>query len=206
MSAFSSEEDKAALVAAIKAVEARTSAELVICVRRQSGSYLHADLLVGIVGAIVALACLLYLPVDFGLHSFVIDPIVVGVARGLLSSRLPGVRRLLTRAAVREHNVQEAAHATFFAKGIRRTSDAIGILLYVSRLEAAAQVVVDDGVARAVPEQDWDAAVGVVQALVRTSAEIGVVCKAIEALGDVLEPCLPRSEDDVNELPDEVHE
>ncbi|PRP99590.1 hypothetical protein [Enhygromyxa salina] len=206
MSGFSSEEDKSALVAAIKAVEARTSAELVICVRRQSASYLHADLLAGIVAAIVTLACLLYLPAEFGLHTFLLDPIVVGLAVGLLSSRALTLRRWLTRPSVREHSVVQAAHATFFAKGIRRTSDAIGILLYISRLERRAEVVVDDGVARAVPEQDWRAAVSVIQNLVRSSADTSVVCKAIESLAVVLEPCLPRSDDDVNELSDEVHE
>lgn len=205
MAAFSSDGDKAALVAAIKAVEARTSAELVICVRRLSGSYLHVDLCVGIVAAVVSLACLLYLPVDFGLHAFLIDPLVAGLAVGSLSSRFMAPRRLFTRRSVREHNVQEAAHASFFAKGIRRTSDSIGILLYVSRLERRVQIVVDDGVARAVPEQEWRSAVGLIEALIRDGAEIGVVCKAIEALADVLEPCLPRGEDDVNELPDEVH-
>lgn len=206
MSGFSSEEDKSALVAAIKAVEARTSAELVICVRRQSGSYLHADLIAGIIAGIGTLACLLYLPADFGLHSFLIDPIVAGVVVGLLCSRAMSLRRLLTRPSVRERNVQDAANATFFARGIRRTTDAIGILLYVSRLERRAHIIVDDGVARAVPEQAWRKAVGVIEGLVEHNAEISVVCKAIEALADVLAPCLPRSEDDVNELSDEIHE
>ncbi|KIG15977.1 hypothetical protein DB30_05031 [Enhygromyxa salina] len=206
MPAFSSEEDKSALVAAIKAVEARTSAELVICVRRQSASYLHADLLAGIVAATATLACLLYLPVNFGLHTFLIDPVVIGLAVGLLSSRALTLRRWLTRGSVRSHNVSQAAHATFFAKGIRRTTEAIGILLYISRLEGRAEVIIDDGVARAVPASDWRAAVEVIQGLVRTGAETRVVCKAIVALADVLEPCLPRSEDDVNELSDEVHE
>jgi putative membrane protein len=196
MSSFPSEEDKSALVAAIKAVEARTSAELVICVRRQSGSYVHADLIASIVAGVATLACLLYLPVDFGLASFVIDPIVAGVVVGLLSSRALTLRRWLTRASVRQHNVLEAAQATFFAKGIRRTTDAI---------ERRAQIIVDDGVAQAVPEQAWRAAVGVIEGLVDAGAESSVVCKAIEALGAVLEPCLPRSEDDVNELSDEVH-
>jgi len=30
------------------------------------------------------------------------------------------------------------------------------------------------------------------------------LAKAIEGLAELLEPCMPRSEDDVNELPDEV--
>ena len=69
--AFLSEAAKAALTGAIKAVEARSSAELVITVRAHSGSYLHADLIAAIVVGVATLAALLYLPVDFGLHSFV---------------------------------------------------------------------------------------------------------------------------------------
>lgn len=204
MTAFMSDEAKAALTAAVKAVEARTSAELVIAVRGQSGSYLHADLLAGSIASIVVLACLLYLPVDFGLHSFLIDPIVAGVVFGLLSSRVPGLRRALTPASRRDAQVEEGAHAAFFRRGIRRTSASIGVLVYISVLERRVEVLADDGVAAAVPEAEWARAVEAIAAELRAGADGVRVARIIEGLAEVLEPCLPRSEDDVNELPDEV--
>lgn len=205
MPTFSTEEDKAALVGAIKAVEARTSAELVICVRRQSGRYLHADLLTAITAGLATLACLLYLPIDFELASFLVDPLIVAIVAGSMCSRLPGLRRALTRPSVRAEAVRDHAHATFFDKGIRRTSDRIGILLYISLLERRAEIVVDDGITRAVPDQDWARAVALVLDAVGSGHPTAELCQAIEGLAEVLEPCLPRSEDDVNELADEVH-
>lgn len=202
--AFLSEAAKAALTGAIKAVEARSSAELVITVRAHSGSYLHADLIAAIIVGVATLAALLYLPVDFGLHSFLIDPIVLGLVAGLFSWRLPGLRRLLTRAGQRDARVREAAQATFFAKGMRRTSAAVGVLVYVSLLERRVEVVADHGVLAVVPEDRWRASVAELDAIVGRGEDGVALAKAIEGLAELLEPCMPRSEDDVNELPDEV--
>ena len=49
---FLTPESKAALAQAARGVEACSSAELVVAVRPRTGSYLHADLLAGIVAGI----------------------------------------------------------------------------------------------------------------------------------------------------------
>ncbi|HEY8145680.1 MAG TPA: hypothetical protein VIG06_23525, partial [Kofleriaceae bacterium] len=51
-----------ALRDAISAIEARSSAELVVSVRARSAAYLHADILVGVVAALGVLAFLLFSP------------------------------------------------------------------------------------------------------------------------------------------------
>lgn len=206
MAAFLSEEAKSALTGAIKAVEARSSAELVIAVRAQSGSYLVADLSAAILTALAVLAALLYLPKGFDLYFFLVDPVVFGLLAGLACSRLPGLRRWLSPPKLRRAQVREAARATFYEKGVRRTSEAVGILVYVSLLERRAEVVADHGVLAAVDGRAWDEAVERIGARVRAGEDGVAVAQAIEALGDLLEPCLPRAEDDVNELADEVHE
>ncbi|MCA9686823.1 MAG: hypothetical protein KC457_31950, partial [Myxococcales bacterium] len=132
MAAFLSEHGKQALRGAIEAVEARSCAEVVIAVRDHSGSYLHADLITGGLAAVASVAALLYAPVDFALPWFLIDPLVVGVLVGVLASRLPGLRRLLTPASARAARVQVGAQAAFFARGVRRTRQRVGILVYIS--------------------------------------------------------------------------
>lgn len=204
MAVFLSEPGKQALRGAIETVEGRSSAELVIVVRAASGSYLHADLIAGIVGAMLTLAALLYLPVDFGLHSFLVDPPLLGLVFALFSWRLPPLRRLLTPRAQRDQRVLQAAQAAFFAKGVRRTSAATGILVYVSQLERRAEVVADHGVLAAVEAGPWQAAVAAIDERVAAGADAAAVAEAIIGLAALLEPALPRSEDDVNELADEV--
>jgi len=199
------EAGKNALTAAIKAVEARSSAEVVVTVRASSGFYLHADLIVAGAAAVLSLAFLLFSRFEFGIQWFVIDPLVVGAAVGWLSSRSPKLRRLLTPAKLRRRWVESSAHATFFERGIHLTADRTGILVYVSLLEETAAVIGDRGIVTVVPHDRWHAAIDRVADRVTTGADAAAIAAEITALGDILEPYLPVSDDDINELPDEVY-
>src|SRR6185295_8418134 len=57
-----------ALSAAVRDIEKTTDAEIVIVVRRRSGSYRHADYLFGALVAFIGLLFVLFLPVSF--HAF----------------------------------------------------------------------------------------------------------------------------------------
>ena len=115
-----------ALRDAISSIEARSSAELVVSVRARSAAYLHADILVGVVAALGALAFLLFSPWPFALHWFLIDPILVGGVCALAASRLPPIRRALTPRAERDGRVRAAAGAIFLEKGVHHTRGRTG--------------------------------------------------------------------------------
>jgi putative membrane protein len=205
MKRFASEDAKRAFTDAIEAIEARSAAEVVIAVRHHSGSYLHADVITGGAVAIAALAFVLFAPFEFSLWSILIDPIVAGLAAGWLSTQLPWLRAALTPRARRDARVEHDAHAAFFAKGVRLTRDRTGVLGYVSLLERRVMIVPDVGVARVVPPRLWADAVGECERVLQAELDGVAVARALAALGDVCEPVLPRGDDDVNELADEVH-
>jgi putative membrane protein len=201
---LTNEKGQALLLAACRSVEARSRAEVVITVRRQSGPYLHADLLAGILAGTAALAFLLFSPWPFAVPWLLVDPILIGGLAAFLSSRWPALRRLLTPRAARRRRVDRTAAALFHEKGVRRTREATGLLVHVSLLERMASVVADDGVVDAVPLEDWRRAVARIDAAVGRAADAATIASAVEALGDVLAPVLERGDDDANELPDEV--
>ncbi len=201
---FLSDEAKQALSNAIKSVEARSSAEVVIAVRARAASYLHADLIAGIVAAIVTLAFLLFSSFEFPLWSFLVEPVIVGLVVGIAASRVPALRRLLTPERVRASWVERAAHATFFEKRVRQTRDRTGILVFIALTERRALVLIDTGVQDAVAGERWKAATAAIDEAIRNGADGLAVAARIEALGEILEPVLVHSADDVNELPDEV--
>jgi putative membrane protein len=193
-----------ALQGAISAIEARSSAELVVSVRASSASYVLADILVGVVAALAALGFLLFSPHPFALHWFLVDPIVVGGLVALAASRLPPIRRALTPRAIRESRVRAAAGALFLEKGVHHTRGRTGILLYISLLERRALLIADAAVEREVPRREWRAAAAAIERVVAAGGDAAEVARALAPLGDLLALHLPRASGDVNELADEV--
>jgi putative membrane protein len=203
---FLTDTTKKALAGAVQAVEAGSSAELVISVRPSSGYYLHADLLAGLAAAFAVLAILLYAPRTFGLASFILEPLFAAALGVLISSRSPALRRLLTPPSVRRRQVETAARAMFVEKRVHRTTGRTGILLYISLLERDAAVVVDLGVETAAATEGWKEAVAGIEGVVRRGEDGAAVARQVETLGAVLAPVLVRSVDDVDELANEVDE
>jgi putative membrane protein len=201
---FIDDEAKRAFTDAIESVEACSSAEVVIAVRHHSGSYLHADVIVGAIAAWAALAFTLYSPYEFSLASILVDPLIAGALFGMFNTQLPMVRRALTLPERRRRRVVTSARAAFYEKGIRMTTDRTGMLVYISLLERAVEVVIDNGVRDAVPKTEWALATARIESTLRHTMDANAVAEKIADLGRICEAVMIRSEDDVNELPDEV--
>lgn len=201
---FLTEEAKRALTAAIEECEQCSSAEIVVAVRGRAASYLHADLIAAMITATATICFLLYSPWVFPVWSFLIDPILVGLLAGLATAHLPQVQRLLTPRATREAWVRRAAHATFFEKQVRMTSERTGVLVFVALTELRAEVIADVGVLDAVPEDAWREAVARVERAVAGGGNGVALAAAVARLGEALSQGLERNPDDINELPDEV--
>ena len=201
---FLTDDGKQALTDVIRTIESRSSAEVVFAVRPSSGSYFHADLLAAILGGLASLGFLLFSPWTFDLVWFVVDPVVAGALAGLVASRLPAVRKVLTRPSVRRRWVEQAARSTFVEKRVHQTRGRTGLLIYVSLLEREAAVVADLGVEAAVPSDRWAAAVERVVETVRRGGDALAMADATQDLDAILALSLERAADDVNELADEV--
>lgn len=201
---FLTDESKAALSEAVRAVESCSSAELVVAVRPRSGSYLHADLIWGILAGLAALAVLLYSRWEFELVWFLVDPLLAGLLAGLAASRSGVLRRVFTRPATRRQRVETAARSTFVERRIHGTTGRTGILLYVSVLEREAAFVVDLGVEALAAADAWKKAVGEIEGAVRHGEDGTAVAARLRDLSTLLGPALERSADDVDELANEV--
>src|SRR5438477_7402445 len=154
--------DKAAgdaIGAAVREVEARTNAEIVVAVRGRSGTYRHADYLFGAIIAFIGLLFVLFSPFEF--HTFWIpfDVIALFVAGAFVSSRGDWIRRCLTTKAFRAKAARAGAAAMFYEAGIANTSAENGLLIYLSLLERRMEVIADRGVLKAVPPLQWNHAV-----------------------------------------------
>jgi len=193
---------RAAFASAIEAIEGASAAEVVVAVRRRSASYLHANIAVGAAVAIGGLAAMLFSVYEFALTSILIDPFVVGGLAGAAVELLPGVKRLLSPRKLRHREVLRAARATFVERGVHRTRDRSGVLIYISWLEREVVLVPDSGIERVLAGNTGADATRTLTAAMTDGG--AAVARELGRLAPALGAGLPRRTDDVNELPDEV--
>ncbi|MDB4959026.1 MAG: hypothetical protein JWO36_6595 [Myxococcales bacterium] len=199
---FLDEAARSAFTRAIEAVENASAAEVVVAVRRRSATYRHANAVAGVLVAFAGLATMLYAAQPFQLSSILVDPFVVGLLAAATVELMPQVKRWLSPLAMRRGHVQRAARATFIERGVHNTTGRSGMLVYISWLERQVALVVDSGLARALP-------VGFVEG---TEAELSramraggtEVARLVEALAAPMAKAMPHRDDDVNELPDAI--
>jgi putative membrane protein len=201
---FYEERAKREAKAAVEGIEAQTSAEIVVCLRGASDPYRDADYLFGFFVSILALLTMLYVE-----HTFVLASFPAGVVAGFLagaaaSANVAQIRRLLVFPGRKLAAVRLAARGAFHDQGVSRTHGRTGVLLYVSMFERRVEVVPDVGIEAAGLGPEWKAAVATLEASLRPSPDLDRFLAAMRALGPILGRRLPRSADDVNELPDEV--
>ena len=187
---------------AIEAIEQASAAEVVVAVRRRSAVYLHANVAIGAAVAVAGLAAMLFSAHVFALTSILIDPFVVGGVAGAVVELLPAVKRLLSPRAMRQREVLRAARATFVERGVHRTRDRSGILVYISWLEREVAVIGDAGIERALPAEIHADAVRSLTAAI--SGGGAAVARQLERFAPALAAAMPRRDDDVNELLDAI--
>ena len=187
----------------VKRVEEQTSAEVVVAVRRRSGDYRVAAYHFGLFVGAAVVVYLLLAPEVFSVADIALDG-ALGFGLGLaLAFNLSALLRLLVRERPLQQSVEAAAKVAFFELGISRTSGRNGLLVFVSTFERRALVLTDVGIDVAAFGARWSDACAALSGAVK-ARDLAAFEQALESLGPILGQSMPRSLDDVNELPDEV--
>jgi putative membrane protein len=198
-----SEQDRKRIAAAIHATEARTSGEIVCVLARSSSDVTALPVFAAAVVSLIlpwVLVASTAWPVDriLLLQLFVF----FGLTALLL---LPGVRvRLLPRRA-RRAAAHRVAMDQFVQRGIARTKDRSGILIFVSLAEHYARIIADDGIAARVPQPEWQAAIDALLSHMKNGRIADGFIAAIGACGDVLATHFPAGGKNPDGLPDRIY-
>jgi putative membrane protein len=204
MKSFFSDQAKTTVKNAIVTAESSTSAEVVVTVKPRSSHYREFDYVVGAFFALAMLCGLLFHPAELDENWFPVAVIVAFALGAVVCATFWPLKRALIRKGRLDAEVARAAREAFVRMGIHGTSGRTGMLVYVSAFEKRAELVLDLGLD---PAKLGDAFAGL-RARIETAASQGDVdrfAQAVAEIGKALEGVLPRSADDVNELPDEVH-
>jgi len=208
-------DQRARIEATVSKAESKTCCEIVPVVATSSGRYDRAEDLVGlwcaVLGAVVAF---LTLPgrADAGrwggipiwgqvlLLTFVM--LVCFVIGAVLATRLHSLRRMFTPRQQMEEEVNLRARELFFDRRVHHTAGASGMLIFVSLYERTAVVLGDSGVIDALGQPFCTELCTRLTTTLRNADVATAICDTINHAASSLESALPRTEHDVNELPD----
>jgi putative membrane protein len=198
-----SEQDRARISMAIRAAEKKTSGEIV-CVLAQSSSDVTA--LPILVAAVVALALpwLLVALTAMSVHRILVLQVLVFVALALVLC-VPQVRVALVPRRARRAVAHRAAMEQFTIRGIARTKNRTGILIFVSLAEHYARIIADVGIAGRVPQSEWQDAIDALVTHMKYGRIADGFIMAIDVCGRVLATHFPRTETSRDELPDRIY-
>jgi putative membrane protein len=219
-----SEEDHDKVSAAIAQAEGNSAGEIVAVVTETSDSYhdvaLHWALLVMIatLAIFAAFPDLLRWYFDLFLGGWHPEPslrelltllLVLSVAKFtvvLLALRYMPLRIALTPSATKSRRVRRRAIQVFKAAAERRTEGRTGILIYLSIGERRAEIVGDEAITAVTKPETWGEAMAALIVDVKAGRPGDGIVAAIGEVGEVLSEHFPRSNADVNEIPDKLIE
>ena len=197
-----SDEDRAAIAAAIRTAEQNTSGQIVCVLMRSASEYFYVPVLWAALFGLVSPWPLIVLTEWSVQRIFLVQILVFAVALLILS--WPPLRVALVPRAVRRARAHRAAVEQFFARGLTRTSERTGVLIFVSLAERYARIIADEGIASKVSNRDWQLAVDALTAHMRDGRIAQALVAAIQQCGAVLADHAPPTGTG-NELPDRIY-
>ncbi|MHC5039391.1 MAG: TPM domain-containing protein [Planctomycetota bacterium] len=185
---------------AVADAEKGTSAEIVVVITPQSGSYLDRELLFGVAIGLVALAFLIFSPWAFHPALAFVDFLLAFGLATLVCNRVSLLKGFVVRERRREKNVTAGSLISFVHEGVGATRERNGILVFASLFEGAVRILPDFGIEGKVGESEWNR---ILQEIGRpSSGEMGeAILGVTERVGKVLAGAFPPGEENPDEIP-----
>ena len=198
----STNDDHAAVAAAIREAEKRTCGQIVCVLARAASTYAHVPILWSSLLALFTPWPQIYFTPWSVQRIFLAQ--LIGFLAAALAFSWPPLRILLVPRTVQRARAHRAALEQFVLRGISRTRNRCGILIFVSLAEHYARIIADEGVAQKVHASEWQAAVDALTTHMREGRIAAGFIAAIERCGAVLAEHAPP-DGSPNELPDRLY-
>ena len=222
------EAEKEKIKGAVKAAEMNTAGEIATMVVERSDSYREAETLgaVLIAGLLALLVEILLeysvvssaspewgeagrgwgLFILYGISIWTYIPLVIlfFFPSKIIFRKYPLLKLPLVGKKRIDEAVRERAVRAFYEKGLYKTRDETGVLIFISHMERKVWILGDRGINRKVQHSFWTALVRELSNGLRENRACDALCGIIEKLGRELAAHYPKKPDDINELSDEV--
>jgi len=210
---YFSDADLGEIKLAVKDAEAKTNAEIVPFFAETSHDYKEACFILSFCfGGLFGLSLVLYDRIYASSWSYGIMEGVLAVWMGALVGYalglgIPMLRLLFTPAQNKLLHVQASAREAFLSEEVFRTEERIGILLYLSLRERIAVVLPDSGIAKIVPQSEWNEVIRLLVQGMRSKNRKQGIIDSIWYCGDLLEKYGIRvRKKNPNEISDELRQ
>jgi len=198
---FGSEAGDRAITAAIKAIEAGSSAEVVVAVRQHARRWWVQHAIVGIVAAAGVLGYAAVFAWD--VWAILAFPLISGLLAFAIVEWISPLRRALVPSHVRDAHVLEAARATFIARGVHATRGRTGMLVYLAIHPRACELIGDVAVVEKLGQPRLDEMADKLAAAIPDGAE--ATAAILAKFAPDFAAALPAGPDNPNELGDALH-
>jgi putative membrane protein len=209
------EQDMQRIRDAVKEAESKISGEIVPVIVERSGFYTIANYRGALIAAGLAfLAVILLDRYVFTQSSFSLlyDPLFIfflvmlaGVAGAVLPQWSDTLKRWLLVQVHMDNATKARAENAFLEEEVFATRQRTGIMIFISMFEHEVIVMGDKGINEKVQQRDWDHLVNQLTSSIRAGRMIEGIEQAILRCGQILlEKGFHRTDDDVNELRDEL--
>ncbi len=215
---------RALIAAAVRAAEAQTSGEIVPVLADRSDGYTDVALLWAVAAAFTAMSVFAAVPEPFldawdwafggwshdwstgEIASLVIGLGLIKFIAVMLVQQWEPLQFFLIPGPTKTIRVRNQAVRQFRVGADRRTTGRTGVMIYLSMREHRAEIVADESIAAMVPAEVWGEAMADMLSHIRQGRIAEGLAAGIKDVGFVLAEHFPRSENDVNELPDRLIE
>ena len=197
-----SEEDRERLASAVRDAEAGTAGEIIVVIAHQASGYRSVPVLWGLLAAMVVPWPLIWLTTLSASRIYLLQ-ILVSIAITLFLS-LQKRRYALVPGFIKRARAHESANREFVARGLTRTRDRTGVLIYVAMAEHYAAILADTGIADRVEPDVWRATIADLLEAIKAGNTADGLIAAVRRAGDILSQCAPPRPDDTDELPNKV--
>jgi putative membrane protein len=198
-----SEADGRRIEQAVRELETKSATELVVAVVPRSADYWQARLVVAVAWSLAVAHAILQFRPDVPVYLALLLEVPVGVATFALFGRGALARLLLPRGAAGEA-VERRAFELFASRGLTRTRDRTGMLIFVSELEHRVVILGDRGIHERVGDAGWQEHVDYLIAAIQRGEAARGLLDVIARLGAVHAELVPKGSGDTNELPDDI--
>ena len=205
MAGHFSEPDRQRIADAIRAVEARTSGEIVCVVARACEPYLIVAALWSALAGMLGGGILVLGGVGLSAAQLVGVQSGVALLVFLMLHHMP-LRMALVPRRVKQRRAARLARTQFLEQGLHRTTDRTGILIFAAMAEHHVEVIADSGINAVVDPGTWESIVGGFTSHMKQGQTVDAFVDAIAAAGAELDGHFPRQPDDSDELPNHLVE